>query len=337
MDVANELPSTDFDQLVGIKAHVEKLKSMISLESDEVKMVAIWGPAGIGKSTIAKALYNEISSNFQLKYYKDNVGGKYTMIRPNIQNELLYGILDHRDMKVPNINIVELPYRLMSQRVLLILDDFKPEELQALQGPILQLRFGSKVIVTSEYMSTLRGCGIDQNHIYRVAYPSSEEAMQIFSYSAFGQSSPPRGFLEHAIEVITKLVSLIPLGLKVLGSSLRGNSKDEWTTKLPRLRTCLDDDKDIEKVLQFVYDGLSDKHEAILLRLAISARRGENVNNVIFSLAENDWDVEKGIQTLADLALISRIEDGGIMVHHLVQSIMYVKILMWERFYPVVY
>lgn len=335
MDIANELPSTDFDRLVGIEAHVEKMKTMVCLESDEVKMVGIWGPAGIGKTTIAKALYNQISSKFQLKYFKDNIGGKSAIIRPEnlILNELVYGILDHRDLKISNI--YEVPYRLMYQRVLLILDDFRPQELQALQVQIRQLSFGSKVIVTSENISTLRGCGIDQIHTYKVDYPSSEEAVQIFSYSAFGQSSPPRGYLEHAIE-IAELVAPIPLGLKVLGASLRGKSKDEWTTTTPRLRTRLLH-KDIEKVLAYFYDCLSDKDKGILLRLAISARRGENVKKVIFSLAENDWDVEKVIQTLADLALISRFGDGGIMVHHLVQSIMYTEILMWENVTPALY
>ena len=102
-DVSNGLPSTDFDRLVGVEAHVAKLISMIRLDSDEVKMVGIWGPAGIGKTTIAKALYNQVSSNFQLKFYKENFKGKYEV--PHLQKydfqnilkkELLSGVLDHK-------------------------------------------------------------------------------------------------------------------------------------------------------------------------------------------------------------------------------------------------
>lgn len=321
-DVSNELPSTDFDRFVGIEAHVAKMKSMICLESDEVKMVGIWGPAGIGKTTIAKALYNQVSSNFQLKYYKENLEGKYKMpqlenydLQNYLRNELLSGVLDHRDMKIPDL--VEAEERLKHQRVLLILDDVPEDELKALGGLIQGLRFGSKVIVTSEDIDTLRECGINQMQTYKVAFPSSEEALQIISYSAFGQSSPPRGYSEQADEV-AKLVAPFPLGLRVVGSSLRGKSKDEWIMTLPKLKT-YPDVNDIEKAIRFAYDGLSDKHKTLLFLLTDSISLGENVNNAIFSLSQSDWDVEKGIQTLADIALISISREGGILMHYLVR------------------
>ncbi|CAL9230708.1 unnamed protein product [Arabidopsis halleri] len=48
------------------------------------------------------------------------------------------------------------------------------------------------------------------------------------------------------------------------------------------------DDKEIEKAIRFAYDAF-----------------GVNVKDAIFTLSEKDWDVEKGIQTLADMGLIS--------------------------------
>lgn len=210
-DVSNKLPSTDFDRLVGIEAHVAKMKSMMCLESDdEVKIVGIWGPAGIGKTTIARALYRKVSCNFQLKYYKENVEGKYKKIQlddnylqKHLENELLSGILDHRNMKIPDLQEAKL--RLKHQRVLLILDDVCSDELKAL-GNLIRLRFGSKVVVTSEDVFKLKPNGINQ--IYKVGFPSREEALEIFSYSAFGQKSPPRNYLEQAVEV-AKLVHLV--------------------------------------------------------------------------------------------------------------------------------
>ncbi|CAN7114490.1 unnamed protein product [Brassica rapa subsp. narinosa] len=260
MDVSNELPSTDFDRLVGIEAHVAKVKAMMCLESDEVKVVGIWGPAGIGKTTIARALYKEVSCNFQLKYYKENVEGKYKTIQFDkhylqnyLENEINSGVFDHRDMKIPDLQ--EAKFRLKHQRVLLILDDIGCDELKALGNLIQGLRFGSKVIVTSEDVYKLKTNGINQ--VYKVVFPSKEEALQIFSYSAFGQKCPPRSYVEKAVEV-TKFVAPFPLGLKVLGSSFRGKTKDEWMVKVPKLRTYLENNKDIEKVIRYAFDGLSD-------------------------------------------------------------------------------
>lgn len=330
MDVSNELPSSDFDRLVGVEAHVEKMKAMICLESDDVKIVGIWGPAGIGKTTIAKALYKQVSCNFQLKFYKESLERKYKWwitpsptddidLKTRLEYEIRSGVLDHRGMKIPDL--LEAKERLKHQRVLLILDDFPDDELKALGDIIHGLKFGSKVIVTNENLNALRNNGINPNQIYKVAFPSSEEAQQIFSYSAFGQSSPPRGYLEHAVEV-TELIAPFPLGLKVLGSALRGKSKEEWTITPAKLRN-YSDDNDIKKAIRYASNRLSEKHKTLLKSIVRLIYQRESVNNVILSLAVKDWDVEKGIQTLADLALISISSDEVLTIHHLVENVLH--------------
>lgn len=322
-DVSNELPSSDFDRLVGIETHVERMKTMICLETDEVKIVGIWGPAGIGKTTIARALYQEVSCNFQLKFYMENHEGAYNRttrdparLQEHLENEIYCGVLDHRGMKIPDLQ--EVQFRLKHQRVLLVLDDVCSRELEALGDLIQVLRFGSKVIVINENPNTLRDNGINQ--MYKASFPSQEEAQQIFSHSAFGQSSPPRGYLKHVVEV-AKLVAPFPLALKVLGSALRGKSKEEWRMTPAKLKNYVSKN-DVEKAIRYAYDGLSEKHKYLFCSLRGSKRWCKN--DAMFSLAGRDWDVEEGIQTLADLALISISSEGGILVHHVVEK------LMWE-------
>lgn len=320
MDVSNELPSTDFDQLVGVEAHLEKMRSVICLDSDEVKIVGIWGPDGIGKSTIVRALYNNISSNFQLKFYRER-GPTNSM---GLLSEVLSGMLDHRDMKI--LDLQDAQYRLTRQRVLLVLDDVASQHLQVLQNLFRSLLFGSKVIVVNKDIETFTHNGIEQ--IYKVPYPSSEEALQIFSYSAFGQSSPPRGYFKHAVEV-SKLIAPFPLGLKVLGSALRGKSEEEWTTAPAKLRAYLGD-KDIEKTIRFAVDGLSEKHKNLYFSLTSASNRGKNLKDSIYLLAKgDDWDVEKEIQTLADMALIYISSEGEIMMHDLVH-LMCIRLRWWS-------
>ncbi|KAL0681237.1 hypothetical protein Bca4012_048084 [Brassica carinata] len=241
------------------------------------------------------------------------------------QKELLSGILDHRDMKITDKK--EAILRLMHQRVLVVIDCVSSVELQALQKLVKwYLRFGSKVIVTNADLYTFTDNGIEQ--IYKVAYPSSEEALQIFSYAAFGKSSPPRGYLKHAVEV-TKLIDPFPLALKILGSALRGKSKEEWTLAPAKVNTCLVD-TDIQKAIRFAHDGLSKKHKRLFYLLREATHSSKNLSNTIYTLSVSDWDVEKGLQTLADMALISISGGEEIMMHDLVQS-MSTKRLRWTR------
>ncbi|KAL1189496.1 Protein SUPPRESSOR OF npr1-1, CONSTITUTIVE 1 [Cardamine amara subsp. amara] len=53
--------------------------------------------------------------------------------------------------------------------------------------------------------------------------------------SAFEKDSPPDGFMELAVEV-AKLAGNLPLGLRLLGLSLKGKDKDEWITIMPELQ-----------------------------------------------------------------------------------------------------
>lgn len=97
---------------------------------------------------------------------------------------------------------------------------------------------------------------------------------------------------------------------------MRGKTKDEWKTILPRLR--VDEAKYIEKIIRLTYDDLSARQKDTLHGLVSSINCGRDANNR-FTFLESVWDVEDDIQTLADMALISKSGDGEIIVHYLVR------------------
>ena len=111
-DVSNMLnvaaPSSGLDELVGIESHITEISSVLSLASDEVRMVGIWGPAGIGKTTIARALYDQLSSSFRFVCFIGNLKGGYESrvgvddydSKLGLQSQLLSRILDRKDMRV---------------------------------------------------------------------------------------------------------------------------------------------------------------------------------------------------------------------------------------------
>ncbi|XP_010414998.1 PREDICTED: disease resistance protein RML1A-like isoform X2 [Camelina sativa] len=61
--ILNHTPSSDFDGMVGLKTHLREIDLLLDLDNVGAKIVGISGPAGIGKSTIARALYSRLSNS----------------------------------------------------------------------------------------------------------------------------------------------------------------------------------------------------------------------------------------------------------------------------------
>ncbi|KAL0763078.1 hypothetical protein Bca101_079229 [Brassica carinata] len=316
----NVTPSRDFDDLVGMEAHIENLKPLLSLESSEVTMVGVWGPAGIGKTTIARALYTRLSPTFRHSAFMENIKETYRRInlddygsKLHMQEECLSKLINHKDIKIPHLGVVR--ERLKDKRVLVVLDGVdKLEQLIALAKEPRWFGPGSRIVVTTQDRQLLKAHGIDL--VYKVELPSRTEALEIFCQSAFGQKHPPCvGIRELALQV-THLAGYLPLGLTVLGSYLRGFSKEEWKYAMPRLYTSLDGK--IEKTLRFSYDALHSKDKSIFLHIACLFN-GKNVEDVKTLLENSNLDVDHGLKALADKSLVDT-HWGRIHMHSLLQK-----------------
>ncbi|KAG7609627.1 P-loop containing nucleoside triphosphate hydrolase [Arabidopsis suecica] len=289
LDELNYTMSRDFDGYVGIGRHMRKMKSLLCLESGDVRMIGIVGPPGIGKTTIARALRDQISENFQLTAFIDDIRLTYPRrcygesgLKPPtafmnddrrkivLQTNFLSEILNQKDIVIHNLNAA--PNWLKDRKVLVILDDVDHlEQLDAMAKETGWFGYGSRIIITTQDRKLLKAHNID--YIYEVGLPRKDDALQIFCLSAFGQNFPHDDFQYLACEV-TQLAGELPLGLKVLGSYLKGMSLEEWKNALPRLKTCLDGD--IEKTLRYSYDALSRKDQALFLHIACLFRGYES-------------------------------------------------------------
>ncbi|KAF8103319.1 hypothetical protein N665_0188s0257 [Sinapis alba] len=315
--------SRDFDKIVGLDSHLRKLHSLLCLESEEVKMIGIWGPAGIGKTTIARALFSQLSSRFPLRCFMGNLNGSYRKSIMGVddhdsklclQSQLLSRIFNQTDMTVHDLCAIK--EWLHNQRVFIILDDVEElEQLDTLAKETSWFGPGSRIIVTMKDKNILKAHGIKE--IYHVDLPSEEEALEILCLSAFKQSFPQEGFEELAHKT-TGFCGNLPLGLCVVGSSLRGASKDKWGNQLYMLETSLD--RQIKNVLRVGYETLLKEHQDLFLHIACFFNN-ENVNHITTLLSNSNLDVRNGLETLADKSLVKESTDGRIVMHCLLQRL----------------
>ncbi|KAG2302182.1 hypothetical protein Bca52824_030833 [Brassica carinata] len=303
-------PSNEFESFVGIDDHIRAMSSLLHLESEEVRMAGIWGPSGIGKTTIARVLFTRFSHQFQSSVFIDKVFisksmevhrgvnlGDYNM-KLHLQRNFLSKVLDNRDINIDHIGAMENMLR--HRKSLIFIDDLDDQDvLEALAGSTKWFGSGSRIIVVTKDKHFLRAHGID--HIYEVCFPSEDLALQMFCRSAFRKNSPPDGFKKLASEVVLHAGSL-PLGLDVLGSNFRGRDKDDWLDMMPRLQNNLDGK--IERTLRVSYDLLNNKKDEAIFRHIACLFNGEEVNDIKLLLADSNLDVNIGLKNLVDKSLI---------------------------------
>ncbi|XP_039154746.1 toll/interleukin-1 receptor-like protein [Eucalyptus grandis] len=107
---------------VGIDSQVVKLKSMLNLRfDDDVLMVGLWGEGGIGKTALAKAVYNGIFDQFENSCFLANVRevSKDCKDIVTLQEKLLFQILELKERLVVSSvdgGINQIQYRLCHKK-----------------------------------------------------------------------------------------------------------------------------------------------------------------------------------------------------------------------------
>ncbi|CAN1729190.1 Disease resistance protein L6 [Linum perenne] len=115
------------DELVGIDFHVEQVVKLLNLGSTSEKFVGIHGMGGFGKTTLAKAVYNKIFTQFDHCCFLENV--RETLSKNdgivNMQNKVISNILRSGSSQARNASdgIQVIKDRVCKHKLLIVLDD----------------------------------------------------------------------------------------------------------------------------------------------------------------------------------------------------------------------
>ncbi|KAI5315218.1 hypothetical protein L3X38_044394 [Prunus dulcis] len=305
----NRESSSDLRGLFGIQRKIEKIESLLCLDTPGVCCVGIWGMGGIGKTTLADAVFHRHSSKFEAACFLANVreNSEQTNGLHQLRNTLVRELLKDKDV---NINTESIPPhiqdRLRRTKALIVLDDVNaPKQLEYLVGDDDRFCQGSRIIITARDKGLLEQ-KVDQEKIYSVEGLGSDEALELFHLHAFGNKSPTTDYTELSGEVVDYIKG-IPLALKVMGSLFhRCKRKQEWEVQWNKLKQF--PSEEIEKVLKLSYNGLEENEKGIFLDIACFYK-GYLRNDVERMLDSCDCFGEVGINDLIDRSLISISQD----------------------------
>ena len=302
------------ENLVGMDSRLEEMNALLSMGSNDVRMIGIWGIGGMGKSTLAKVIYKQIAHQFEGASFLSNVREVVeTDGLLELQRQLLADILGEKFVRrISNIDegISLIKETLCSRNVLIILDDVSAlTHLESLAGSYQWFGSGSRIVITTRNKHLLDVLRVDA--LYEVQKLKFKEAFQLFCSIAFKKNLPEDDYLNLSKRAVN-YGGGIPLALKVLGSSLYGMTIPQWESALDKLQR--KPAMKIQEVLKRSFDGLDRTEKELFLDVACFFT-GDDVNFVARILGSS---APSGIRVLNDKSLIS-ISDNKIMMHDLLK------------------
>ncbi|KDP45571.1 hypothetical protein JCGZ_17178 [Jatropha curcas] len=290
--------------LPGIDLHINNLLSLLSIGSEDVRFIGIWGMGGIGKTTIAEVLLSRIFDKFDDCCFLSNIREKSEKdglfhLRKCLFSKLLQIQNENLNLEMYHVLPTIVLDMLSRKKVLIVLDDVNDsDQLEALAGHHNWFGPRSRVIMTSRDKEVLDN-GVDIT--YRVEGLQYRDALKLLSMKAFKQKHPPKDFIQLS-ERVLNYAKAVPLALKVLGSHLCKRSPKEWESVLDKLKQF--PDSKIQKILEVSYDTLEQNEKDIFLDVAC-----------FFKGQDKDWveDILNGCGLAASMG-INRLKDKCLVV-----------------------
>ncbi|KAL7205626.1 hypothetical protein ACSBR2_018536 [Camellia fascicularis] len=321
-EIANKLDRTVLSvtpYLTCIESRVKDINSWLQEGSNNVGVMVICGMGGIGKTTIAKTVYNQNFDRFEGSSFLANVRetSKQSNGLVRLQRQLLSDIFKRKIEKIHNVDegIIKIKDAISCKNVLVVLDDVDElDQVNAIFGMRHWFHPASKIIITTRHDRLLKVHEVCE--VSMVKEFNDVEALRLFSWHAFGQDHPIEAYIKQA-KRMTYHCGGLPLALEVLGASLFGKSVDAWENALAKLGSFFDEK--IQNVLQISYDSLDDHDKNLFLDIACFFVEKEK-DFAVKILDECDYYTTVGIQYLIRRCLVTIGVHNKLTMHQLLRD-----------------
>ncbi|XP_057781263.1 probable disease resistance protein At1g58602 [Salvia miltiorrhiza] len=246
------------DCFVGMEDELKQLRNLLRQDNED-RVISVWGMGGSGKTTIAKKLYNETNTSFDLS--------AWVCITQQCQGfqSVWEDVLKQLDPQIKedlNLNQSQLKERLCKiqrdKRCLIVVDDlWKVADWNELKHPFLVQNLQSKILITTREQEVAEiGCPV------KLGLLKEEDALELLKNKAFPHTNIPDFASEEKFEKIgkemVKKCGNLPLAISLLGGVLRTKkSIKEWELVNEDIKAFIyRGESEIDGVLNLSYESL---------------------------------------------------------------------------------
>uniref|UniRef100_A0ACD5UM99 Uncharacterized protein n=1 Tax=Avena sativa TaxID=4498 RepID=A0ACD5UM99_AVESA len=274
----------DVTELVGIEDTRDEVVKMLIGDDEwktrQLKTVSIVGFGGLGKTTLAKAVYEKIRDQFDCGAF---VSVSQSPDMKRIFKDILYDLdySKYGEIHMTTMGekqlIDELLKFLKDKRYLIIIDDIWDEQVwRFIKCAFSENSFGSRLITTTRKLNVSEACcSSSEDTVYKMKSLSDDYSGRLFYKRIFQRESGCPDELKQVSIDILKKCGGVPLAIITIASILASNqqikTKEQWYMLLNSIGRGLaegDSVEEMQKILSFSYYDLPSQLKTCLLYMS---------------------------------------------------------------------